>query len=448
MHEIAMRRQWMDRLQETEAFFVTIAQKQPCFIVYEPRIREGAINHHNETMELSFWMTLVPDEVWVNSVNQVVANVARDLRASGRAESWGLDWPTNHVSINSPFTNRTSNIVVVAELINDQGVSIGMQTVNIPAGYHIHSRVSRAIVARQWEGDVVFPAVDINLIPSQLSIRVTSIDGLSAEDAARHRGIIVMPNEEFFLATGIRRAPMDTSQFTVQPDGMLTFWGGTETEVVIPFMVNGVHVTAIGNNVFQNRGLTSVIIPDTVTSIGQNAFCGNQLTNLSIPNSVTAIGANAFSGRDQWNRGNLRSVNISDSVAKIGNEAFANNELTSVTIPDSVTSIGSAAFLNNRLTLVTIPDSVTSIGDFAFGDNQLTGVTIGNSVRTIGSRAFSENVTSIIIGAGVDIKNSFPGTDQLRGDSFSSFYAQSGRRAGRYTRSGNGANIIWAFTPR
>jgi len=332
--DIVWRRQWMERLQETENFFVSHTQRQPYFIVYEPNIREGAINHQNETMELRFWMTAVPDRVWTDTVNQTVAAVASGLRETGRARDWGIDWPNNHVSFTEPFTNRTSELAVVVEIVNGQGVGIGRQTVNIPVGFDIHSRVGRGVVPRQWEGDVVFPGVDIHAMTGNLGIRVISIGGVPAGNAARQNGMTVMSNEELFRTSGIRRVPVDTSNFVVQDNGTLTLWSGTGTEIDIPFMVNGVRVTAIGSGVFQGRGLTRVTIPDTVTSIGDNAFRHNSLTEIIIPNSVVVIGANAFNGRNQWNQGQgqIRSVFISDSVTSLGNGAFANNQLTYVVI--------------------------------------------------------------------------------------------------------------------
>jgi len=48
--DIMWRRQWVERLQETEDFFINYTQRQSYFLVYEPNIRYGA--HHNETMEL------------------------------------------------------------------------------------------------------------------------------------------------------------------------------------------------------------------------------------------------------------------------------------------------------------------------------------------------------------------------------------------------------------
>ncbi|WP_396591661.1 leucine-rich repeat protein [Allomuricauda sp. R78024] len=121
---------------------------------------------------------------------------------------------------------------------------------------------------------------------------------------------------------------------------------GTATHVNIPEIVNTVNglftVTAIGNEVFKDKGLTSVAIPNSVTSIGDHAFSGNQLTEVTIPDGVTSIG--------EW--------------------AFDNNRLTEVIIPNNVTSIGYRAFSVNELTRVTIGNSITSIGEYAFAVNQ------------------------------------------------------------------------------
>ncbi len=160
-------------------------------------------------------------------------------------------------------------------------------------------------------------------------------------------------------------------------------------DVIIPRQIDGVDVVNIGKassvsralivmGPFTNKGLTSVVIPDSVTTIGDSAFRFNPLTSVTLPDSVTTIGNHAFSNNQ------LTSVIIGKKVNNIGTSAFNNNQLTSITIPDSVTTIGNYAFSYNQLASVTIPDSVTTIGDYAFSNNQLTSVTIGSNVTTIG----------------------------------------------------------------
>ncbi|MBP2691350.1 MAG: leucine-rich repeat protein [Muribaculaceae bacterium] len=219
-------------------------------------------------------------------------------------------------------------------------------------------------------------------------------------------------------------------------------WNKVSGNLVIPATVsdgtNEYTVTEIGFAAFYKcRGLTSVIIPDSVKRIGKKAFCDcSGLTSITIPDLVTTIGDYAFSGCT-----GLTSLTIGNSVKTIGESAFEDCwDLTSVIIPNSVTSIGDDAFTNcvgliksaypNNLSnpfnsgvaisyptknaiiedgvifssdksviyfapisLVgeyTIPASVKEIGERAFNlCSGLTSVTIPNSVESIGKYAFS-----------------------------------------------------------
>ncbi len=143
-------------------------------------------------------------------------------------------------------------------------------------------------------------------------------------------------------------------------------------DLVIPGEVDGVPVTAIGDEAFSRcDALTGVIIPEGVMRIGDGAFywCFS-LTDVIIPDSVTSIGEWAFQECVS-----LKSVIIGGRVTSIGGFAFfACESLADVTIPGSVTSIGEMAFKDcYSLISVTIPDSVTDIGESAFAScKQLT----------------------------------------------------------------------------
>lgn len=75
-------------------------------------------------------------------------------------------------------------------------------------------------------------------------------------------------------------------------------YSGQSTDLEIPssVLLNGTRyaVKAIGDYSFNERGLASVVIPNTVTTIGTSAFADNQLLTVSLPASVRAIGAGAF----------------------------------------------------------------------------------------------------------------------------------------------------------
>ena len=148
--------------------------------------------------------------------------------------------------------------------------------------------------------------------------------------------------------------------------------GGTVVDIpeTLDYGPNTYTVTEIGDQAFQQKGLTAVTIPGSVTAIGNSAFLSNQLTDVTIPGSVIAIGNSAFLSNQ------LTDVTIPNSVTSIGNNAFQANHLEHVDIPGSVTSIEAGAFSHNQLTDVTIPDGVTDIGGNAFASNPIKKVTV------------------------------------------------------------------------
>ena len=163
------------------------------------------------------------------------------------------------------------------------------------------------------------------------------------------------------------------------------------TDVIIPSTIKGYKVTVIGNNftaivkqlsnkinsynfndlnnygnkeykidemyniyrgAFQNKNLTSVIIPDSVTTIESYAFASNQLTSIIIPNNVTTIGVYAFSNNQ------LTSVEFSNpsKLERIKRIAFQNNNISTVSIPETVTYLACTAF--DETVTITKSDSL------------------------------------------------------------------------------------------
>ena len=147
--------------------------------------------------------------------------------------------------------------------------------------------------------------------------------------------------------------------------------------------------------------LEAIDIPNTITTIGNQAFQNSGLTSISVPNSVTTIGRKVFSGCTK-----LATVDLPSTVTSIDKNSFDGcSRLTSLQLPESLTSISEATFLNCvSLDSIEIPDNVTAVGKQAFkGCTGLTYVNIGNSAKSIEEGAFQNccNITTLNIGNNV-----------------------------------------------
>ncbi|RJE85074.1 hypothetical protein D3P07_21110, partial [Paenibacillus sp. 1011MAR3C5] len=155
--------------------------------------------------------------------------------------------------------------------------------------------------------------------------------------------------------------------------------------VVIPQMINGKRVTAIGDGAFQSKSIESLALPDGLVSIGEKAFYKNLLTSLEIPGNVKTLEEGAFQDNA------LTSLTIHDGVEKIGLASFMGNRITTLNLPNSVTEIAKNAFFGNRIANLVLPNNLGEIGDNAFYGNKLTSIDIPASVSIIGDSAFSGN---------------------------------------------------------
>jgi hypothetical protein len=280
-----------------------------------------------------------------------------------------------------------------------------------------------------------------------------------------------------FVLLTVSLSAQNTSDFEIQgnDDGTMTIlnYKGLAKDIVIPEKIFNMPVSRLREGAFKNKGLTSVVIPNTVSFIGEETFRQNQLTAATIPETVEYIGNYAFEN----NR--LATIIIPGKVLTIGNFAFAANRLTSITIPDSVTFIGSNAFDGNSITNVVIGNGVVYIGASAFScygnyenDNQITGITLGSSIKYIGDSAFyNHRISTVVIPENVVFIGSrafeprssnslinitigryvmFGTNDDYNhygafhdNGNFDTIYQNTDKRAGKYIY----ANGNWSYTP-
>lgn len=213
------------------------------------------------------------------------------------------------------------------------------------------------------------------------------------------------------------------------PDGFV-ICGGIACEFFGPGP--HVHVTEgvreLSAEVFANRSIHTVSLPDSLVRIGDCAFEGcNLLERIVIPDSVKEIGSGAFRGCYH-----LSEVTLPDTVETMGDGVFAGcrglagengfvirnralhayfgsepeivvpegvtgiasgvfykSDVVSVQLPSTLKTLGSAFSQCRRLTEIVIPEGVTKICNGTFsGCDQLTRVVLPESLTQIGSDAF------------------------------------------------------------
>jgi uncharacterized repeat protein (TIGR02543 family) len=143
------------------------------------------------------------------------------------------------------------------------------------------------------------------------------------------------------------------------------------------------------------NGVTYAVNTDAsgagASAIGYDASFGPVVV---IPNTVAIDGADytvTSIGYGAFNQKGLTSVTLPDGLVTIENSAFFDNALTSIAIPDGVVDIEVFAFYQSQLTSVSLPNSVVTIGEGAFAINQLTSLEVPPNVTTVGLGAFHSN---------------------------------------------------------
>ena len=172
-----------------------------------------------------------------------------------------------------------------------------------------------------------------------------------------------------------------------RPNGVNTLvaYFGNATELTLPAYCDG-ETYVIAEKIFYGcRGLTSVVIPNSVTSIGEYAFYGcSGLTSVVIPNSVTSIDNYAFYGSG------LKSVHL-PNVNNIGTYIFANcSNLTKVSL--NCKRVDNFFDGNKNVSEIILGENVLGILDNAFSG--CSGIRTIRCVNAIPPKVGTGNFTS------------------------------------------------------
>ncbi|MDR0708871.1 MAG: leucine-rich repeat protein [Spirochaetaceae bacterium] len=501
-NDIAWRKAWLERLTECEQWVTNYVQQTPVptYLYYSTDLKQEDINYSKETLSISIEeITLRVDDQydWVAPIIGVVNPVYAGLKATGRASAWEVgNWPNSNVARGfSALGNKTPMYETVIELVNDVGEVIGRRSVRLSAGWRTGFSNGAATASRSATSTGVrFTGVDANKITDRLSIRIASLNGTSAEDAAKANSVSIVTRDDYWRMAAQRdlafykgdndRAFADYSEAirlnlrianAYYNRGLIYYnkndFPRAEADFTQAVSLDRNNVNArellaksrfIQNCDFKNgviikyRGTDKdVVIPEKingepVTRIGVRAF-----TKKTNAQDIGKLHQEGEPEPEELGLG-LTSIIIPSSVTSIGQEAFFGNRLTGVVIPGSVTSIGPRAFSENPLASVVIPNRVREIGDEAFYGNQFTSVVIPDNVTSIGTNAFTndfnpsliwvgkyKNSVSISLPANIDFsglwhlwgRNDSPSW-QLSKDPLADFYNRNRKKAGTYTWDG------------
>lgn len=177
---------------------------------------------------------------------------------------------------------------------------------------------------------------------------------------------------------------------------------GTETEIVVPAVYNGLPVKIIGDSAFKNNtSITSIKFSEGIEQIYDYSLSlctslrvvelpstlkyinGLTFNRCSIDRFIVADGCEFYSTLDD---GNLLT-----DVFKTGVIKFASFEMTEYSIPEGVSSIQPYAFNVEQsiLTKLELPNTLTDILDNAFSYNRnLVEITLPANVSYVDSSAF------------------------------------------------------------
>ena len=215
-------------------------------------------------------------------------------------------------------------------------------------------------------------------------------------------------------------APMvDNNEIMIDSSGNIISYTGTRKSISIPSSVYGTAVTGIGDNVFKDKDMTEVILPNSVTKIGNSAF--ENCKNLK---SVVGYGINTVGDRAFYNCEFFRNPYFNNLVS-IGSYAFYNvctrqyflYELSFNLNMDNVTVIPEGAFMNSAISNAEF-DSLDFLGKDAFsGCNALVSVNIKKLNSSLSEGAFKDckSLSSATIGETTFVpKSAFANCDNLK----------------------------------
>lgn len=215
------------------------------------------------------------------------------------------------------------------------------------------------------------------------------------------------------LASTASAATSGKFKYEIKGNGTATitgYSGASDENIIIPQMVDGYTVAAIGDKAFykdeKNKEIgISVTLPESVKSIGDFAFWNANVTSINLPDGLESIGKGVFVGCDEI----VYRVSANHPMFAVIDGALYNKAKKELIqgkegarIPEGIRIIGDYACY--RISgcgiaegKMALPSTIEEIGDYAFfeswnstwsSDDAQQSQSWGENIRKIGDHAF------------------------------------------------------------
>lgn len=162
--------------------------------------------------------------------------------------------------------------------------------------------------------------------------------------------------------------------------GIIKAYLGNETNITVPDIVNEITPTELGENIFKNSNIESIVLPDTVTTIGDNAFYNSNLKSITA-NGIQNLNKGSFYGCEQ-----LAEINFPDLIY-IGTESlFGCKLLTHDLELPLVEWVADQGLAGTYFKTINLPEC-TKVGASAFEGSAAQEIVL-KKATSIGSTAF------------------------------------------------------------
>ena len=218
------------------------------------------------------------------------------------------------------------------------------------------------------------------------------------------------------LASTASAATSGNFKYEIKGNGTATitgYSGASDENIIIPQMVDGYTVAAIGDKAFykdeKNRKIgISVTLPESVKSIGDFAFWNANVTSINLPDGLESIGKGVFVGCDEI----VYRVSANHPMFAVIDGALYNKAKKELiqgkegaSIPEGIRIIGDyACYRISNCGIaegqMALPSTIEEIGDYAFfgsngtwfSDDAQQSQSWGENIRKIGDHAFENAI--------------------------------------------------------